>query len=98
MGIANIWQDVVTDLENNYKCIVHDSRGYGRSSKPATKEFYSVERHAQDTKQILNELGIKKDIILVTHSMGGNIATVFANKYPEVVKGIIYTGTYYWVI
>lgn len=95
MGIANIWDDTVNSLKNKFLCITHDNRGYGRSGKPKTAEKYSIERHAQDTKQILDKLKITKDVILITHSMGCNIATAFAAKYPKMVKGIIYIAAHY---
>lgn len=95
MGIADIWGDVIKEFKDNFLCITHDSRGYGRSSKPEATEKYSIELQAEDTKQILDKLGITKDIILITHSMGSNIASAFAEKYSDRVKGIIYIGAHY---
>lgn len=94
MGIANIWNEQVKTFKDTNRVITHDNRGYGRSSKPETAELYSVELHAEDLNDILNAAGVNEPVVLVTHSMGGNIATAFALKFPEKVRGIIYTGTY----
>ncbi|MCI6988175.1 MAG: alpha/beta hydrolase [Campylobacter sp.] len=64
-----------------------------RSSKPALEDRYFVER--DDAIAILKKLGIKEKVILVTHSMGSNIATIFANRYPDLIKAIIYTPPNY---
>jgi len=94
MGIGNIWHQQVGAFSINHRVITHDNRGYGRSGKPDAAEFYSVERHAEDLEDVLIAAGVHEPIVLVTHSMGGNIATAFALKHPEQVRGIIYTGTY----
>lgn len=35
-----------------------------------------------------------KECVLVAHSMGGNICSSFYLKHPEMVRGIIYSGTH----
>lgn len=94
MGIADIWHNQIDALSEKYRCITHDNRGYGRSGKPEAADAYSVELHAEDLKDVLDAAGVQGPVVLVTHSMGGNISTEFALKYPARVAGIIYTGTY----
>lgn len=94
MGISDIWHNQVKELNSQYRCITHDNRGYGRSGKPENLDQYSVEIHAEDLKAILDGADVSGPVILITHSMGGNIATEFTLRYPEKVKGIVYTGTY----
>lgn len=94
MGICDIWHHQITAFKDKYRCITHDNRGYGHSGKPEQSNMYSVEIHAEDLKSVLDALDIREPVVLVTHSMGGNIATAFTLKYPEYVKCIIYTGTY----
>lgn len=97
MGIANIWQPLLAKLGPKYRFIVHDLRGFGRSSKPESPEAYSVPHHAADLDAIIKALGsqINERLILVTHSMGGNIATAYYHSNPHNVAGIVYTGTYF---
>lgn len=95
MGIADIWRPLATKPSTKYFCIAHDNRGFGCSSKPKDRIAYSVENHAHDITLLLNVLDVDQPVILVTHSMGGNIASAFALASPERVAGIVYTGTYY---
>jgi pimeloyl-ACP methyl ester carboxylesterase len=61
---------------------VPDQIGFGRSSKPIL--HYSISTHASNTKRLLDTLGIKVTDI-VTHSMGGMVASRFASSYPDAV-------------
>lgn len=93
MGIADIWRQLSATLGNQYYCIAHDNRGYGRSSKPDDPSEYSIEKNAQDISSIMNALHIYKPMLLVTHSFGSHIASSFFLQAPECVAGIVYTGS-----
>ncbi|KAB8076286.1 putative alpha/beta fold family hydrolase [Aspergillus leporis] len=95
MGIANIWQPLIARLASKYRCIAYDSRGYGRSSKPESPGSYNVPQHATDLEAVVQAAKINEPFVLVTHSMGGNIASAFYLANPTKVSQIIYTGTYY---
>lgn len=93
-GVGNIWEDVVKDLCQDFRCIIHDNRGYGRSSVPAKKESYTLERHADDLKNLLDHLKITEPVYLISHSIGCFIASAFASKYPNLTKRLIFIGGY----
>lgn len=92
MGIHDIWKYQIDYFKNSYKCITQDNRGYGLSSTPTSSSYYTMEKNADDLKAILDASNIITPIVLVTHSIGDMIATAFAEKYPELVKGIIMIG------
>ncbi|PYH84573.1 putative alpha/beta fold family hydrolase [Aspergillus uvarum CBS 121591] len=97
-GITAIWQPLITRLSSKgYRCIAHDSRGYGRSAKPTAESAYSIPRHAEDVHAVLAAADIPTTtkVVLVTHSMGGNIGAAYYLAHPERVAGLIQTGTYY---
>jgi len=73
--------------DNGYRVIIPDQIGFGKSSKPRHIQ-YSFQLLSQNTKAILDSLGIKK-IYLLGHSMGGMVATRFALMYPELVEKFI---------
>jgi pimeloyl-ACP methyl ester carboxylesterase len=73
--------------ENGYRVIIPDQIGFGKSSKPLHIQ-YTFQLLCQNTKAILDTLGIKK-IYLLGHSMGGMVATRFALMYPESVEKFI---------
>ncbi|KAJ5589563.1 alpha/beta fold family hydrolase [Penicillium hordei] len=95
MGIADIWQPLINKLQLQYQCIAYDSRGFGRSSKPELALAYSIERHAEDLHAVLESLNLNSKVILVTHSMGTNIASAFFLSNPDRVSGIISSAAYF---
>ena len=81
------WKDVIRFLESGYRVIVPDQVGWGYSDKPNI--HYSFHLLANNTKKLLDSVGIKK-ISVVCHSMGGMLATRFALLYPSVIDKLIY--------
>jgi pimeloyl-ACP methyl ester carboxylesterase len=73
--------------ENGYRVIIPDQIGFGKSSKPLHIQ-YSFQLLCQNTKAILDSLGIPK-LYIVAHSMGGMIATRFSLMYPDLVEKLI---------
>src|SRR5580693_2538858 len=74
-------------VENGYRVIIPDQIGFGKSSK-AQHIQYTFQLLSQNTKAILDTLGIQK-IYLLGHSMGGMVATRFALMYPELIEKFI---------
>ena len=82
------WERVAKDLlKKNYRVIIPDQIGFGKSSKPDYYQ-YSFGQLALNTKTLLNNLKIEK-LDLVGHSMGGMLATTFAVNYPKKVNKLI---------
>jgi pimeloyl-ACP methyl ester carboxylesterase len=83
---AEAWTDTIAILrKEGYRVVAIDQIGYGRSSKPIL--HYSISTHAMNTKRLLDHLGLKVADI-VTHSMGGMVASRFASLYPESVGNL----------
>lgn len=82
------WDSTATVLlQNGYRVIMPDQIGFGRSSKP--KNFqYSFHLLAQNTKRLLDSLGVDK-VSVLGHSMGGMVASRFVLLYPERVEKFI---------
>jgi pimeloyl-ACP methyl ester carboxylesterase len=82
------WGDVMAKLlANGYNVLAPDQIGFGASSMPGAYQF-SFQQLAENTKLLMDSLGIKKAIVL-GHSMGGMLATRFALMYPETVSQLI---------
>jgi pimeloyl-ACP methyl ester carboxylesterase len=80
------WAGTIDILrKEGYRVIAIDQIGYGRSSKPIL--HYSISTHAMNTKRLLDHLAIKVTDI-VTHSMGGMVASRFAALYPDAVGNL----------
>jgi pimeloyl-ACP methyl ester carboxylesterase len=94
MGSKRNWGRVVKHLSESYDVLTLDQRGHGSSDHPQIEngKGYELEDFANDLKRVINELSINK-IHLLGHSMGGRVAAVFANHYPENIKSLILEDT-----
>lgn len=76
-------------FSKKYCVIAVDTRGHGKSPR-GTKPF-TLEQFAEDLKEFLDSRGLRK-IHLLGFSDGGNIALLFALKYPEYIEKLILNG------
>ncbi len=82
------WQITINQLtKEGFRVIVPDQIGFGKSSKPEHFQ-YTFQQLSENTKMLLDSLGIKK-IAVLGHSMGGMVATRFALMYPEITEKLI---------
>lgn len=72
-----------------YRVIAVDTRGHGGS--PRGEAPFTLEQFAEDLRDFLDEKGIKK-CCLLGFSDGGNIALIFALKYPQYIEKLIVNG------
>ncbi|WP_433779607.1 alpha/beta fold hydrolase [Flavobacterium anhuiense] len=74
-------------LEDELTMCYYDQRGCGRSGSPADNN-YSMDRMIDDIEEIRTHLKTDK-IFVIGHSFGGILATKYAEKYPQHVKGLV---------
>lgn len=86
MESMEIWDDFSDALSDKFRIITIDLPGHGGSDCIA--EEHKMELMAEEIYNILDILGITKTVI-VGHSMGGYVSCAFAEKYPEMVKGLV---------
>ena len=84
------WVGVRSKFAKNFRVIVFDNRGSGRSDTP--KKKYSIRQMADDAVRLLDHLLIKKCHV-IGHSMGGYIAQELAIHYPDRVGKLILEAT-----
>lgn len=85
-GYIPIWDKVIEDLSEDYRCIAVDLPGFGRSEKgelPINIIFY-----ADLLVRFLDGLRVR-DAYIVGHSMGGQIATNLALRYATRFRKLI---------
>jgi pimeloyl-ACP methyl ester carboxylesterase len=80
------WRHVMPALAKNYTVIVPDLRGLGDSSKPVTG--YDGNTTAEDIYQLVSKLGFK-DIFLVGHDFGVQVAYSYAAAHPNEVRRLV---------
>lgn len=81
-------------LAQRGRAIAISCRGFGQSDKPLPDEThrYDTETLVDDVHAVVQALGVDR-IVLGGHSMAGNQVTLFAGRYPERVRGLIYLDT-----
>jgi pimeloyl-ACP methyl ester carboxylesterase len=84
---ASYWRDTISFLtKHGFRVVAPDQIGFGKSSKADL--HYSFHQLANNTKNLLEHLGIEKAVI-VGHSMGGMLATRFALMYPGTTSQLV---------
>jgi 3-oxoadipate enol-lactonase len=86
---SNAWMLQSPVFSDQYRVVVFDNRGVGRTDAPDTP--YTTEMMADDAG-LLDVLKIEKAHVLGL-SLGGMIAQEFGIKYPDRTKSLILAGT-----
>jgi pimeloyl-ACP methyl ester carboxylesterase len=84
-GFSDNWQTHAKKLSSYYRIILVDLRNHGHS--PWSNEF-SYQLMADDLKELIDDLGIKK-MHLLGHSMGGKVAMLFAQQHTKSIDKLI---------
>jgi pimeloyl-ACP methyl ester carboxylesterase len=85
-GSKDHWVWVAKHLGKHFRIIAPDLPGCGSSSKDAQLN-YSVDKQVDRVYAFSQALGLKS-FHIGGNSMGGNIAGVFASRYPEITQSL----------
>src|SRR3989442_7909959 len=77
---SNVWHAQRTTLSKQYRVIVYDRSGSGRSQQ--ARDGYSVEAWTEELAGLLDHLAVPAAVV-VGHSLGSTIAHRFAAKYAD---------------
>lgn len=94
LGNTTMWAGYgyVDMLKEQYKLILIDARGHGKSTKPYEPAAYDSKPMVDDIIAVLDDLGITQ-----THywgfSMGGYMGFGLAKYYPHRLRSLILGGT-----
>ena len=70
--------------------IYYDQLGSLRSDQPDDPELWEIDRFVEEVEQVRQALGLDRDnFFLLGHSWGGILATEYALKYQQHLKGLI---------
>ncbi len=85
---STYWKDTALALNSlGYAVLIPDQIGFGKSSKPINYQ-YSFETLALNTRKLLNFLKIDS-MQIISHSMGGMLASRFSLMYSDIVSNLI---------
>lgn len=87
-GNAYNWSEVFDTLSRDFRVIVPDLPGYGKSGCPAKTEKQMMLWYADFLSEFMDKLGIEKAVV-VGNSMGGSIAAWMALRHPEKVEKLV---------
>ncbi len=84
------WYDFVANgLTDEYHVLALDLRGHGDSDwDRSALQHYTYDDYAADIHALTEKLDLR-DFILVGHSMGGLVSTVYASTYPGRARAFI---------
>ncbi len=70
--------------------IYYDQLGSAYSDQPADSDLWMTSRFVEEVEQVRQALGLNEDnFYLLGHSWGGILATEYALKYQDFLKGLI---------
>ncbi len=84
---AHIWDDFAPVVAPHYRTLALDLRGHGDSDWDPERR-YDYGASLRDLESLTEALGIGR-LVLVGHSLGGRIATLFAGSHPERMAGLV---------
>jgi pimeloyl-ACP methyl ester carboxylesterase len=88
MDVAASWQFVVDALRADRYVIAPDWRGYGLTELPHTDNYWFPDYFA-DLDFLLDHYAREQPVDLVGHSMGGNIAMLYAGIRPQRIRRLV---------
>ena len=88
MDVAASYQFVVDAFEQERYVIAPDWRGYGLTEAPHTDNYWFPD-YLADLDFLLDHYVQDAPVDLVGHSMGGNIAVLYAGARPERIRKLV---------
>jgi len=87
-GAGSNWKECITHIERNFKFILIDLIGHGRTESPENVSRYQIQQVHSDIIEIMDYLEVRKAHLL-GYSMGGRVALSLAISYPERFLNLI---------
>jgi pimeloyl-ACP methyl ester carboxylesterase len=81
---AHMWEPQVAELAKHARVITWDLRGHGRSESPDDASAYSTDIALADLEELVDE----RRVVLVGHSLGGQLSMAFTLHRPDLVEGL----------
>ena len=88
MDVSASFQFVVDALARDWRVVAPDWRGFGQSDR-TPGDCYWYPDYLADLEFILDDVVGHAPVCLVGHSMGGNIALMYAGARPERVRAVV---------
>lgn len=86
------YKDVLEPLGEIGYVIAYDRTAFGFTERPTTwtgTNPYGIDGQLELLDELVTEFGANKEVIILGHSAGGNVAASYAEKYPDKVQQLI---------
>ncbi len=89
----NVWRHVAPCFENDYRIVLFDHVGAGKSDLSQYDEgkYASLQGYADDLIALVRELGLRQPVV-VGHSVSAMIAVLAAVREPELFSQLVLLG------
>jgi pimeloyl-ACP methyl ester carboxylesterase len=88
MDVSASFQFVVDRLRRDWQVVAPDWRGFGLSER-TPGDCYWFPDYLADLDALLDAVSPEESVRLVGHSMGGNVAMLYAGVRPARVRGLV---------
>lgn len=85
------WKDQVEALSQKYEVITLDLAGHGESG--TERDDWTIESFGDDVANLIQKLGLN-EVILIGHSMGGDVIVAASQRLTDRVKGLVWIDVY----
>jgi pimeloyl-ACP methyl ester carboxylesterase len=89
MDVAASFQFMVDALREERRIVALDWRGFGGSAAPQPTDAYWFPDYLGDLDALLDRIRPEAKVDLLGHSMGANVAMVYAGVRPERVRRLV---------
>jgi sigma-B regulation protein RsbQ len=89
----NMWRLVTPAFEDDYRIVLFDYVGSGRSDLAAydAGRYSTLDGYAQDVIDVIHALDLR-DVVLVAHSVSSMVAVLAANREPGRFERLVLIG------
>lgn len=84
---AGFWRENLPELSRHHRVVAVDLPGYGQSQK-SPGYAYDMRFFADAVDRLIQELRLE-DVVVVGHSMGGQVAMTLALEHPDRVDALV---------
>src|SRR4051812_49291227 len=89
---SRTWKMQIPYLSRHFRVVTLDSRGNGRSDRPAHMGAYSEDEIVADVVAVMDATGTKS-AVCIGLSMGSGFLLRLATEYPQRVLGAVFAGS-----
>jgi len=91
---GTVWNSILAPIAEitGATLITYDRAGFGKSTintLETDESKHGIINSVEDLEAGLKILGYDKEIILVSHSYGGHLSTLYSVRHPDLVKSIV---------